>query len=351
MSEASNRITEPNPFERNIREQSDALRDLLAAGADPRLSAIVDRPWERVVLTGMGSSHFAGLPTWRALVATGVPAWNVDAGQLLDLPGLVTPETLVIATSQSGASGEVVELLERAASGRLPWSALVGIAAAEDSPLANAADLFLPLHSGDEATVSTKSYLNSLAVQRRVASAFGAGDAASVEAQIADAAERIEPLLTLDTSSLAREALAHARPRLATVGWGDDAATAMYAALIIKESSKVAIEGFVGGEFRHGPYELAGPGLTAVLFGASVDDVDGPLARIARDLLASGASVILVGDLELEGATTIAAPVGDSLAALAAQSVVAESLAVAIARANGVDPGAFAFGSKVTVTL
>jgi len=125
----------------------------------------------------------------------------------------------------------------------------------------------------------------------------------------------------------------------------------MYAALIIKESSKVAIEGFVGGEFRHGPYELAGPGLTAVLFGASVDDVDGPLARIARDLLASGARVILVGDLELEGATTIAAPVGDSLAALAAQSVVAESLAVAIARANGVDPGAFAFGSKVTVTL
>jgi len=351
MSNGTDRVPELNPFERNIREQSDALRALLAAGTDSRLSAIVDRPWERVVLTGMGSSHFAGLPTWRALVATGVPAWNVDAGQLLDTPGLITPETLVIATSQSGASGEVVELIDRAAAGRLQWGALVGVAAAEESPLSNAADVFLPLRSGDEATVSTKSYLNTLAVQRRVAAAFGAGDAAGVETQIAEAADRIEPLLELDTTALARGALAHARPRLATVGWGDDAATALYAALIIKEASKVAIEGFVGGEFRHGPYELAGPGLTAVLFGASVEDADGPLARIGGDLLASGAAVVLVGDLELDGATTITAPVGDSLVALAAQSVVAESLAVAVARANGVDPGAFAYGSKVTVKL
>ncbi len=88
-----------------------------------------------------------------------------------------------------------------------------------------------------------------------------------------------------------------------------------------------------------------------MLFGASAGDADGPLARIAGDLLDSGAAVVLVGDLELDGATTIAAPVGDSLAALAAQSVVAESLAVAVARANGVDPGAFAYGSKVTVKL
>jgi len=350
MSNTPEPVHELNPFERNIREQSDALRALLAAGTDPRLAAIVGRPWERVVLTGMGSSHFAGLSTWRTLVEAGVSAWHVDAGQLLDTPGLITPETLVIATSQSGASGEVVELIDRAAAGRLQWGALVGIAAAEESPLSNAADLFLPLRSGDEATVSTKSYLNSLAVHRRVAASFGAGETA-VETQISEAADRIEPLLTLDTTLLARDALAHARPRLATVGWGDDAATALYAALIIKEASKVAIEGFVGGAFRHGPYELAGPGLTAVLFGASADDADGPLARIARDLLDSGAAVVLVGDLRVDGATTIMATVGDSLAALAAQSVVAESLAVAVARANGVDPGAFAYGSKVTVKL
>ncbi|MEU1970763.1 SIS domain-containing protein [Microbacterium sp. NPDC019599] len=351
MSSTLEHVHELNPFERNIREQSDALRALLDAGADPRLTAIAKRPWERVVLTGMGSSHFAGLPTWRALVEAGVSAWNVDAGQLLDTPGIITPETLVIATSQSGASGEVVELIDRAAAGRLQWGALVGIAAAQESPLSNAADLYLPLHSGDEATVSTKSYLNSLAVHRRVAAAFGSTQEAAVETQIAEAANRIEPLLALDTTLLARDALAHARPRLATVGWGDDAATAQYAALIIKEASKVAIEGFVGGAFRHGPYELAGPGLTAVLFGASADDADGPLARIAGDLLESGAAVVLVGDLELDGATTLPTSVGGTLEALAAQSVVAESLAVAVARANGVDPGAFAYGSKVTVKL
>ncbi|WP_022891343.1 SIS domain-containing protein [Agromyces subbeticus] len=341
----------PTPFELDIFAQPEALRALAAAGADARLAEIAGRPWSRVVLTGMGSSHFAGLPTWRALTSIGLPVWTVDAGQLLDTPGLITPDTLVIATSQSGASGEVVELIERAEAGELHWGGLIGVAANESSPLARAADLFLPLRSGEEATVSTKSYLNTLAVHRRIAAAFGADDEASVERDIVETAERVAPLVTFDTTELARTALAFGRPRLVAVGWGDSAATAQYAALIVKESSKVPIEGFVGGQFRHGPYELAGPGLTAVLFGASAADPDGPLARIARDLVATGAAVVLVGDLEIDGATTLRIEQDGSLAALAAESVVAESLAVAVAHANGVEPGAFAYGSKVTVKL
>lgn len=340
-------MNELSPFEQNIQEQPDALRTLSGAEPDPRLAEIVGRGWERIVLTGMGSSHTVGLPTWRALAQAGRAVWNVDAGQLLDTPGILTTDTLLIATSQSGASGEIVELLERGPAA----GALVSITANDDSPLARAAHVNLPLLSGAEATVSTKSYLNSLAIHHRVAAALGAIDPARVESQLATAPDRVAAIAELDLDRIARAALTPARPRLVTVGWGDAAATALFSALIVKESSKVPIEGFVGGEFRHGPYELAGPGLTAVLFGASSAGDDGPLGRIARDLVASGSSVVLVGDLEVDGALTIATTADGSLIELFEQSVVAERLAVALANANGVVPGAFAYGSKITATL
>jgi glutamine---fructose-6-phosphate transaminase (isomerizing) len=106
------------PFERDIREQPDALRRL-AEAEPPDLAGVTGVPWDRIVLTGMGSSHFAGLPTWRRLTALGHAAWTIDTGRLLDSPELVTPGTLLVVTSQSGASGEVVELLARRASGRM----------------------------------------------------------------------------------------------------------------------------------------------------------------------------------------------------------------------------------------
>src|SRR3981081_1372175 len=101
-----------SPFEMDIDDQADALRALLQSPPQPELAEVLGRRYERIVLTGMGSSHSAALPTWRALAADGRPVWWVDTGQLLDTPELVTPQTLLVATSQSGASGEIAALFE-----------------------------------------------------------------------------------------------------------------------------------------------------------------------------------------------------------------------------------------------
>lgn len=345
-------MTTLTPFEEDILEQPAALRRLAAAGPVPELAALGARRWDRIVFTGMGSSHFASIPTWRSAVRAGLDAWRIDAGELLDSPELLTPETLLVATSQSGASGEVVELLDRLESGRLHAGLLAGIAADPASPLALQSDLYLPLLSGDEATVSTKSYLNTLAVHRRLAAVLAGEYPAAVEVEIAAAADAVEAQLARRVADdLASRTLAPARPRLAAVAKRDDAATALLAGLITKESSKVAIEGYVGGQFRHGPFELAGPGMTAFLYGAYESDDDQSTVRLAADLVESGAHVVLVGDLQVEGAMTVRTPDGPSLTRLATGAVVAELVAVDLARANGVVPGAFAFGSKVTTTL
>jgi glucosamine--fructose-6-phosphate aminotransferase (isomerizing) len=345
-------IAEQTPFEVNILEQPEALRRLAAATGTP-LDALTGTRWDRMVLTGMGSSHFAGTPTWRRLVALGQDAWTVDTGQLLDNERLITDATLLIVTSQSGASGEVAELLGLRRAGRIRPAVLVGISNDGAGPLARAADVVLPRHSGDEATVSTKSYLNTLAVHRLVAAAFAGEDVEAVRAtELADAAAAVQDVIDrVDLDSYALGAAQHPTRRLAYIGARDSAGTAEFAALITKESAKVAAEGYIGGQFRHGPFELAGDGMTAMIFAPERDRVDASLRRLAADLMSTGSQVIAVGDPGCPATVTVTIGGTGDLAFAAASSVVAELFAVDIARANGVVPGAFVHGRKITTTI
>jgi glutamine---fructose-6-phosphate transaminase (isomerizing) len=340
-----------SPFELDIAAQPDALREFARASPAAELAAIARRDYDRIIFTGMGSSHFAALPSWRRLVADGRSAWWVDTGQLLDSPRLITERTLLVITSQSGASGEIAALLSPAA-GRRPFRprALVGITNEPGSPLGLASDAVIRLRSGPEATVSTKSYLNSLAAHQQLLRAV-AGPA-TAPGTPADTARLIRDLSPVPAATaLAQVVTSASNPRVVFIGIRDDGATALYAGLITKEAAKIAAEGFIGGQFRHGPLELAGPGLAAILFGARADDASGPITGLAADLTATGADVTLVGDLTMPGTRTIAIPRGTILTELAAGAVVAQHIAVRIARARGIEPGAFAYGQKVTTTL
>jgi glucosamine--fructose-6-phosphate aminotransferase (isomerizing) len=331
------------PFERDIGDQATALLAFSQSATPPDVSRLLRGQYDRIVLTGMGSSHFAALPSWRRLIDAGYPAWWVDTGQLLDSPRLITPGTLLIVTSQSGASAETVAMLDSVAR----TATLIAITNDPASPLARQAEALMPLHSGAEATVSTKSYLNSLAAHLRIASLLTVGPAQDAADAVKIAAESGPfPLL----QAAAADLTAAPDGRLAYIGYGDHSATAMYAALITKESAKIPAEGFGGGQFRHGPLELAGPGLTAVLFGGDAP-VNPSLLQLGRDLLASGSAVLAVGDLDLADANQIAAPAGDALAQLAHGALVAQHFSVAIARAKHITPGTFSYGSKVTTAL
>lgn len=336
--------THPTPFERDIAAQPEALRAFAHTHVIPALTELRSRGYERVVLTGMGSSHDAALPTWRRLAGQGQAAWWVDTGQLLDTPELVTGQTLLIVTSQSGASGEVVSLLR---SQPRP-ATLIAVTNDEASPLATAADMVIALHSGGEATVSTKSYLNSLAAHDLLAATL-TGTVPDDVLAVAKVAEEFVGAGELEP--LAASLIAADHPRLAHVGFGDYAATALYAGLITKEGAKVAAEGYIGGQFRHGPLELAGPGLVAVLFGSDDPDANASLQRLGADLAQAGSTVIAVAALDLPGAALQLRPPAGITAQLAHGAVAAQYLTVALARARGITPGAFAYGSKVTTTL
>ncbi len=341
------------PFESDIAGEPAALRDFAASDLPLGLADIDLDGVERIVLCGMGSSHYAAHSSWRRLVAAGRPAWWLSAPVVLDRPEILGRDALLVLTSQSGRSGEIVALLER-----LPSDArrrVIAVTNDPSSPLAEAADVLVELHSGDEATVSTKSYANSLAAHARLVDAFEGGDDAARVDSILAAADALGSLAP-DLEGFAKSLLAERQARLVLVADGARTPSALFGALIVKEAAKLAAEGFVGGEFRHGPLELAGPGLGAVLFHDGAEATT--LGRLAVDLVATRSRLLNVGSpgspirpappAGCEWASTVAT---DELSQLICDAAVVQHLSVALAHANGVVPGAFRFGAKITTIL
>src|ERR1700680_5077125 len=102
-----------NPFVADIRSQAEGLRRALGGDTARSVAALAGARYDRIVLSGMGASLFALYPAWLACVQAGLPAWWIDTGELLhNAQGLLTGNTLLFLTSQSGSSAEIVALLD-----------------------------------------------------------------------------------------------------------------------------------------------------------------------------------------------------------------------------------------------
>lgn len=339
-------VTMSNPYEIDIAMQPQAVTAQLENALPESLKDVKLEEYDRIVLAGMGSSDYALIPVERALISKGYPVWRIDAGRLLDMPNLITDNTLLWATSQSGMSGEIVALLEK---GKKPKT-LIGLTNDEESVLAKNADILITLKSGDEATVSSKSYLNTLiACYRTLAVLLGADDkgvCASVSATVSDIAKLVKEKNIVD--QYADRLFTFKQPRVAYIATGSYSSSALTAALITKEASKVSAEGFIGGEFRHGPLETSGNGMLAVLIGKPSDET---LEKLASELVANGTDVVTIGEKSFAGFALLPVPARDELSQLLCGFIYIEHLTVALARNNGFVAGQFLYGKKITVAV
>jgi glutamine---fructose-6-phosphate transaminase (isomerizing) len=339
-------VSAVSPYEVNIAEQPEALRDVAQRPLSRALESIDLDSFERIILTGMGASHFAAIPTWRRLVERGYPAWWLSTSELLDSPTLVSANTLLWVTSQSGRSGEIVAIFD-SLRGCRPRITL-GVTNDLTSPLAQECNFVVDLYSGEEATVSSKSYMNSLAAHHLIVDKLTGVSADESVRTVLSAAEELErwtaPVDFL--RSVATSTVAEVSPRMALIGTGNQAATALMGALIIKEAAKLGAEGFVGGEFRHGPLEMAGSGLTAVLYTGRAEQQH--LRQLGSELVASGSHVIELGSTNAE---PIYLEASSELSHMLLETKFTQLLSVELARAQGITPGEFRFGKKITSSL
>lgn len=333
-------------YEKELEQQVSSLTDQLNHALPDTLKTLALDQFDRIVLAGMGSSDYALIPIERELIGMGLLVWRIDAGRLLDMPQLVTSQTLLWLTSQSGMSGEIVAVLEKIPAPKT----LIGVTNNTMSLLAERADILVELKSGEESTVSAKSYLNTLIASYRTLWALTGQDETPFLNEIKTLLPELAGIIKkrAPVQVITDRLFTHTKPRVALIGMGADAATALTGALITKEASKVSAEGFIGGEFRHGPMETSGKGMLALLFG---DGSGTTLQTLSSDLADNGTEVITVGPVAYSGSQHLPTPGESTLIRLLGAMLWVQHLTVTLARSNGMVPGEFLYGQKITVKI
>jgi len=349
----------PSPFMADVLEQPAALERLISSMEGAQFEAPLRRLLgaKRVVLAGMGSSHFTTYPIFRAMLTAGLPAWWIDSAELLEnLEAFNSPDTIFWLTSQSGESGETTKLVDQIRQD----SFVIGITDNSESTLAKRSNFLIELKSGPEATVSAKSYVNSIAVARVVAAELGE-KIGTLEAlnRLGQDSKLIKQYLD-DADQNIQRFREFARDRyLLITGRGEAAISAEAAALIVKEASKRPVEGMSAGVLRHGVIELASSHTSVLIFDHSESQVVNPdhlsaNQALAKELIQHGCEVGWVGGT---GANQIA-PAGSkvfeinrNLDPMIGDALVFQSLSFAFAERDGIEAGSFKVATKVTTKI
>src|SRR5581483_10508781 len=224
----------------------------------------------------------------------------------------------------------------------------------EQSPLAKACDETVALGCGPElAVAATKTFTASLAALACVALRWGERrELVTALERVPDAAARALDAPVEDAAHV----LARAQDAF-VLGRSFGYAVAREAALKLKEVARVRAEAESAAEFLHGPVASVEAGLPVIVVVSSDEPARRPCLDAAARIAAAGGRIILVGatldEARQLGPETVLIDAGRDLPgelAPLAQAVVLQRLAVATARAKGIDPDAPRNLVKVTKT-
>jgi glucosamine--fructose-6-phosphate aminotransferase (isomerizing) len=327
-----------------IFEQSDVLR--AAQSENTRIAAEA-----RDILTGPEIGHvlIAARGTSDNAARYAKYAWGTKLSMPVTLaaPSLYTkyqqPPDLsaaaVVGISQSGQSPDLLSVL---AEGRSQGRPTIAITNDPGSPMADIADLVVPLLAGPERSVAaTKTYTASLLAIAMIASdlpdldaipdsVMGALDA---EPAIIDAAQRTGPM-----------------PNAVILGRGYNRSTAFEWALKLQEMAYVLANPFSTADFAHGPFavlEQDFPLLAIAPAGAMADD-DLTLVRRARD--EGDARITLLTNIDVPDLPTVNLPMIEEWLSPIMFIVAAQLFTLHAATLAGVDPETPRGLKKVTRT-
>jgi len=340
-----------SPAFREISQQPQVLRELAEHyGHDEGLERLASIPSsDGPILTGMGASFHAAQIAALHLNSLGIPATAIEATELLHYgSSMVREDGLLVYISQSGASVEVVPLIDS-----MPdTTVLLAVTNDLQSPLAQHAQASLPLLAGEEALLATKTYVNSLATLWLLARQWGGVLDGSESSMLAAVAERIEELLTRADTVSSRWLDAFGQvDSLLFVGHGPHAATARQAAMTVSELAKKPTLFASVGAFRHGFIEIAKPGLGVAVF-APAGRTHTSAHALATELSEYGARVLVVENGRTWDVAEAAdeGPALDEFLSPMVDVVPVQMFAEALTRRTGITPG-FRHISKVVTRL
>jgi glucosamine--fructose-6-phosphate aminotransferase (isomerizing) len=336
-----------NPYIADILSQPTNLRAALDQYSRTALNQINLAEFDRIILSGMGSSFNAAYPALIELSKGSVPVQLVNAAELLhSLSGMIGRRSLLWLNSQSGRSAELVHLLERIRSA--PPACLLTFVNDVSSPMMEQADLCIPIHAGEEATVSTKTYTNMLAVNLLAGIQLIDGDVDAAIREMRLAADAMESYLA-DWESRVQElySLLGEFKQLYIIGRGSSMSAVWNGSLNNKEAAKCSFEGIHAADFRHGPMEVVEPGFTALILAGTASGAD--MNRdLARDILSYGGKVIWVDSSADVEFPTLLIPGTDELSLPLVEILPMQLLTLVMAKRKNIEAGSFRHIAKIT---
>ncbi|MET1026212.1 MAG: SIS domain-containing protein, partial [Dongiaceae bacterium] len=291
------------------------------------------------------SDHAAGFFKYALEIATGLPVASIgpSIASIYEAP-LKLGGAVLVTISQSGKSPDLVALQ---AAAKRSGALTVAFGNVDASPIAETADVFIPLHAGPELSVAaTKSFVASVAAVAALVATLS-GDA-RLQAALDRLQTSLAEALRCDWSA-ALETF-NTAASLYTVGRGPAFAIAQEAALKCKEIAALHVEAFSAAEVMHGPLRLVENGFPILAF-APDDRAAGAnreaIARLAR----TGAHVFSVSPLPMAGTTLPTVSTGHGVTDAITMILSFYRFGEMLSRARGFDPDRPPNLAKVTETL
>ncbi|MDG6994583.1 MAG: glutamine--fructose-6-phosphate transaminase (isomerizing) [Nitrososphaerota archaeon] len=251
-----------------------------------------------VFLIGCGSSYHACLSA--SYLFSKLASFHVNAvlaSEFSAYEDFLKEDTLVIAVTQSG---ETIDVLDAIKTAKAKGCQIVSIVNVMGSSATQIADLSLFLNAGPEVSVlSTKTYTAQLAVLTLLAY--------SLAGMYDEGVKKLKYLWNVVynlTAASMRDKLKQLSERLSkeqhvfVLGRGSLYATALEAALKIKEVSYIHAEAFAGGELKHGPISLIGKGTPCMVFVSN--DTEKNILSNAMEVKSRGGYLIGIGPQPIE---------------------------------------------------
>ena len=336
-------LEQPAAAERQLASSREVIAALVA-----RLRA---EPIDSVVIAARGTSDHAAIYAQYLLGTVHRLPVALAAPSIVSLYGVVPrfARALVIGISQSGASPDIVSVVEGGRHQNVPTLAITNDPA---SPLAAAAEYVIDLDAGPErAVAATKTYGTSLlAIARLSAALLDEPDLLAALERVPAAIEQalaVEPEVARIAGEMAGV------DRCIVLGRGYEYATAREWALKLKELARVFADPYSAADFQHGPVALVEPGVP-VLAVVPEGVASAGLVELLGSLRDRGAEVLTLSDSEAirssgRRSVTLPANVPEWLRPIVS-IVPAQLFAYHLTRARGLDPEVPRNLSKVTRT-
>jgi len=334
----------------DILHQPQALEDtLVTLSSSKELESLASRlnrgKFQRVVLTGMGSSFHGLHPLNLQLISHGHTAIMVETSELVHYKNrFFDPTTLIIAVSQSGQSAEMVRL----ATVNRKRSAVIAVTNTPDSSLAKHASAAVLTRAGSEFSVSCKTYVTALMALKWLGDVLCERDSKRTRQELKHAAPAVAAYLAdwKDYVHCLAEKLQNIR-HLFFVGRGASLAAVGTGALVVKEADLFHAEGMSSAAFRHGPFEMLSAEAFVAVFSGDTKTRD-LNHRLLADMKEQGGCAELIGEkatLECFRLTDH----GDSVRSIL-EILPVQMITLALAALSGREPGKFELATKVTIT-